>query len=139
MSNKKWERGQIFVAFSEYLSFKQHKYHLKCLITYCLTYRELLLFNSYKNQYTFDQCNCTRTDGLYCKRSNDTSDKNIEEVLDVITSKFTNLGAKYLVFVSSRSVKLRELSFAQFVDFLRKVCLFFNFWMIKFTIMSNKT
>ena len=35
--------------------------------------------------------------------------------------------AKYFVFVSSRSVKLRELSFAQFVDFLRKVCLFFNF------------
>ena len=37
------------------------------------------------------------------------------------------LGAKYLVFVSSRSVKMRELSFAQFVYFLRKVCLFFNF------------
>ena len=37
------------------------------------------------------------------------------------------LGAKYLVFVSSCSVKLRELSFAQFVYFLRKVCLFFNF------------
>ena len=44
-------------------------------------------------------------------------------------------GAKYLVFVSSRSLKTRELSFAQFVYFLRKVCLFFNFWMIKFTIM----
>ena len=38
-----------------------------------------------------------------------------------------NLGAKYLVFVSSCSVKLRELSFAQFVYFLGKVCLFFNF------------
>ena len=38
-----------------------------------------------------------------------------------------NLGAKYLVFVSSRSVKMRELSFAQFVYFLKKVCLFFNF------------
>ena len=38
-----------------------------------------------------------------------------------------NQGAKYLVFVSSRSVKLRELSFAQFVYFLGKVCLFFNF------------
>ena len=37
------------------------------------------------------------------------------------------LGAKYLVFVSSRSVKLRELSFAQFVYFWGKVCLFFNF------------
>ena len=43
------------------------------------------------------------------------------------------------VFVSSNSVKLRELSFAQIVYFLGKVCLFFNFWMIKFTIMSNKT
>jgi hypothetical protein len=37
------------------------------------------------------------------------------------------IGAKYLVFFSSRSVKLRELSFVQFVDFLGKVCLFFNF------------
>ena len=36
-------------------------------------------------------------------------------------------GVKYLVFVSSRSVKTRELSFAQFVYFLRKVCLFLNF------------
>ena len=40
-------------------------------------------------------------------------------------------GAKYLFFVSSRSVKTREVSFAQFVYFLRKVCLFFNFWLIK--------
>ena len=46
-----------------------------------------------------------------------------------------NLGAKYLVFVSSCSVKMRELSFPQFVYFLRKVCLFFNFWMIEFTIV----
>ena len=47
----------------------------------------------------------------------------------LLTSPTLNppLGAKYLVFVSSRSVKTRELSFAQFVEFLRKVCLFFNF------------
>ena len=51
----------------------------------------------------------------------------------------SSIGAKYLLFVSSRSVKLSELSFPQFVDFLGKVCLFFNFRMIKFTIMSNKT
>ena len=44
-------------------------------------------------------------------------------------------GAKCLVFVSSCSLKTRELSFAQFVYFLRKVCLFFSFWMITFTIM----
>ena len=37
-----------------------------------------------------------------------------------------NIGAKYLVFVSSCSLKTRELSLAQFVYFLRKVCLFFN-------------
>ena len=48
-----------------------------------------------------------------------------------------NFGAKYLVFFSSRSLKTREkcISFAQFVYFLREVCLLFNFWMIKFTIM----
>ena len=38
------------------------------------------------------------------------------------------LGAKYLVFVSSRSVKLRELSFAQFVDFFWESVCFFQFW-----------
>ena len=41
------------------------------------------------------------------------------------------LGAKYLVFVSSRSVKLRELSLAQFVYFLGKVRLFFNLSIMK--------
>ena len=43
------------------------------------------------------------------------------------TSLGTQIGAKHLVFVSSRSVKLRELSFAQFVDFWVKAYLFFNF------------
>ena len=38
-----------------------------------------------------------------------------------------HLGAKYLVFVSSRSVKMSELSMAQFVYFLRKVkCVYFS-------------
>ena len=36
-------------------------------------------------------------------------------------SATSNQGAKYLVFVSSCSVKTRELSFAQFLYFLRKV------------------
>ena len=35
--------------------------------------------------------------------------------------------------------KLRHLSLSQFVYFLREVCLLFNFWMIKFTIMSKKS
>ena len=41
----------------------------------------------------------------------------------------SELGAKYLVFFSSRSLKTREkyVSFAQFVYFLREVCLLFNF------------
>ena len=38
-----------------------------------------------------------------------------------------HLGAKYLVIVSSCSLKMREFSFAQFDNFLRKMCLFFNF------------
>ena len=46
---------------------------------------------------------------------------------DVYCTLCQVLGAKYLLFVSSRSVKLRELSFAQFVYFWGKVCLFFNF------------
>ena len=39
------------------------------------------------------------------------------------------LGAKYLFCFSSRSLKMREkyISFAQFVYFLREVCLLFNF------------
>ena len=38
-------------------------------------------------------------------------------------------GAKYLGFFSSHSLKTREkyISFAQFVHFLREVCLLFNF------------
>ena len=50
-------------------------------------------------------------------------------------------GVKYLfVFFSSRSHKTREkyIIFAQFVYFLREVGLLFNFWKMKFTIMSKK-
>ena len=51
--------------------------------------------------------------------------------------KIYNLGAKYLGFFSSRSLKMREkcISFAQFVYFLRKVCLLFN-WKIN-TLPQN--
>ena len=57
----------------------------------------------------------------------------------IFTIRFYSVqGANYLVFVSCRSLKTKELSFAQFVYFLREVCLFFNFWMIKFTIMQKK-
>ena len=45
------------------------------------------------------------------------------------------LGGKYLVFVSSRSVEIRGSSAFSVCIFLRKVCLFFNFWMKKCTIM----
>ena len=41
----------------------------------------------------------------------------------------------YLVFVSSLSVKLRELNFSLFVYFVGKACLFFNFCMMEFTTM----
>ena len=55
----------------------------------------------------------------------------------LVLYQFYNYGAKYLVFFSSRSLQTREkyISFAQFVHFLREVCLHFNFWMMKFTIM----
>ena len=48
-------------------------------------------------------------------------------------------GAKYLGFFSDRSLKMREkyISFAQFVYFLREVCLLFHCWMIKFIITSK--
>ena len=36
-------------------------------------------------------------------------------------SFWSYLGAKYLVIVSSRSLKMREFSFAQFHNFLRKM------------------
>ena len=47
------------------------------------------------------------------------------------------LGGNYLVFLSSLS-KWEIPQLSQFVYFMRKVCLFVNFWMIKCTIMSNK-
>ena len=51
------------------------------------------------------------------------------------------MGAKYLVFFSFCSLKTREFffSFAQFVYFLREVCLLFNFWMIKIYNYVKKT
>ena len=49
-----------------------------------------------------------------------------EEPLETTYLTEENYGANYLVFASSRSVKVRELSFAKFVYFLRKVCSFFN-------------
>ena len=52
--------------------------------------------------------------------------------------RFFEYGAKYLVFFSSRSLKTREkcISFAQFVYFLREVCLSFKNW--KVNILSSK-
>ena len=50
-----------------------------------------MLSQSYANN-SFNQCNCARTDGLSCKRSDDTSDHNIEEYLNLLTSKFEKLG-----------------------------------------------
>ena len=48
---------------------------------------------------------------------------------DFETDDKDELGAKYLEFFSSHSLKTREkyISFAQFVHFLREVCLLFNF------------
>ena len=48
---------------------------------------------------------------------------------DLATNSWINKGAKYLGFFSYRSFKTREkyISFAQFVYFLREVCLLFNF------------
>ena len=50
------------------------------------------------------------------------------------------LGAKYLNFFSSRSLKMREkcISFAQFVYFLRKVCLLFDI-IVNFIIQNLKS
>jgi hypothetical protein len=49
------------------------------------------------------------------------------------------LGAKYLGFFSSGSLKMREkgISLAQIVYFWWEVCLSFNFWMIK--LKSKRT
>ena len=59
--------------------------------------------------------------------------QRIKDVEDPILfwqlGEFVDPGAKYLSFFSSRSLKMREkyISFAQFVYFLREVCLLFNF------------
>ena len=53
--------------------------------------------------------------------------KKCRSLLMENVSTTSNQGAKYLVFVSSCSVKTRELIFAQFVNFLEKVYLFFKF------------
>ena len=60
-------------------------------------------------------------------------------LLALVAAIAISLGAKYLLFSSSCSLKTREkyFSFAQFIYFLREVCLFFNVCMIRFTIMSK--
>ena len=60
-------------------------------------------------------------------------------LLALVAAIAISLGAKYLLFFSSRSLKTREkyISFVQFLYFLREVCLFFNVCMIRFTIMSK--
>ena len=57
----------------------------------------------------------------------DVAEKADHEECMIVLRAAADKGAKYLVFVSSHSVNLRELSFAQFVYFWGKVCLFINF------------
>jgi hypothetical protein len=49
-------------------------------------------------------------------------------LLALVAAIAISLGVKYLLFFSSRFLKTREkyISFAQFLYFLREVCLFFN-------------
>ena len=63
----------------------------------------------------------------YKDQEDESSDKNTTLKDHEIAEK--DIGAKYLFFFSSRSLKMREkyISFAQFVYFLREVCLLFNF------------
>ena len=73
------------------------------------------------------------------------TDQDAEEVTDMASedssideTDIDFLGPKCLVFFSSHSLKTRKkyISFAQFVYFLREVCLLRNFWMI-FDIIVN--
>ena len=63
-----------------------------------------------------------------------------KQVSSLSTFFSISLWCEIFGFFSSCSLKTREkcISVAQFVYFLREVCLLFNFWMIKFTIMSKK-
>ena len=71
------------------------------------------------------------TEEFKISSSNSNTVEDEEETLTVFKQEFADAkfieGAKYLFFVSSHVLKTRELSFAQFVYFLREVCLFFNF------------
>ena len=55
--------------------------------------------------------------------------RHLIRILQVYQLEATNIGAKYLDFFSTRSLKTREkyISFGEFVCFLRGVCLLFNF------------
>jgi hypothetical protein len=76
--------------------------------------------------YSFKGCKLKRKKS----RANKVLKKHLrprkKNVLLSHNSKFSiNLGAKYLVIVSSRSLKMREFSFAQFDNFWEK-CAYFS-------------
>ena len=62
---------------------------------------------------------------LFQKIKHNHAPPTLEARVNVLRHKI--LGAKYLGFFSSRSLKAREVSFAQLVYFLREVCLLFKF------------
>ena len=73
-----------------------------------------------------------------CGQPNRGPDSFSTNYINSANAVFTlHTGAKYLGFFSFHSLKTREkyISFAQFIYFLREVCLLFNFWMIEFTIV----
>ena len=63
--------------------------------------------------------------------------RNITSTLGIQLFKVRNIWV-FSPLVPSKPEKNIAVSFAWFVYSLRKVCLLFNFWMVKFTIMSEK-
>ena len=64
--------------------------------------------------------------------------RNITSTLGIQLFKVRNIWF-FSPLVPSKPEKNISVSFAWFVYSLRKVCLLFNFWMIKFAIMSKLT
>ena len=128
---------QNFAAFSEYVNFNIFTSDCRKGVDLC---KELYKMGKEKNLYPrllfnilVDGFNFA-TIGFFPNCENEAKEKFRNDCGTFVKAagKFrkilaNSIGGKYLVFVPSCPVKMRGFSFAQFVYFLRKVRLFFNF------------
>ena len=97
-------------------------------LTQGLPYSEMEEIIDYEKEVEseYNQNEAKRVEDFEVEKEYFNNEQSAEKIVDIAKDI---IGAKYLGFFSSRSLKTREkyISIAQFVHFLREVCLLFNF------------